>query len=203
MGTSRSALELSRKVDALATEVEKRQAEASRRGAAVVAKKVRSNVKSATGGDFVLSGSTRTTAPTRKGKPRKAARIDVFTAKSRAVKDGSFVGMRGPAELIENDIPKHYVTSRWATGAQNISARTGRKVRATRQSRIATVAFGQKLTGGDRRAVLNFGNGVYKRWTVVYSKGRRPWERGVKSARGEAVRAMRNHEAGAIGAVFK
>ena len=203
MGTSRNSLELSRKFAALADEVEKRQAEASKQGAAVVARKVRSNVRAATGGDFVLSGTTRTTAKTRSGKPRKAARIDVFTAKARSVKDGSFVGMRGPAQLIENDVNKHYVVSRWATGAQNISAKTGRKIRATRQSRIATVAFGQKLTGGGRRAVLNFGGGNYKRWTVAYSKGRKPWERGVRSARGEAVRAMRNHEAKAVGAVFK
>lgn len=203
MGTSTSALELSRKFAKLADEIEKRQATASREGAQVIAKRVRTNVRGATGGDFILSGSTRTTGLTRKGRPRQAARIDVFTAKARTVKDGSFVGMKGPAQLIENDVPKHYVTSRWATGAQNISAKTGRKIRATRRSRIATVAFGQKLTGGDRRAVLNFGNGVYKRWTVAYSKGRKPWARGVASARRPAVKAMRDHETGALGAVFK
>lgn len=218
MGTSTSSADLARKFQALADEIERRQTPAAKAGAQVVAKEVRRNVRQATGGDMILSGSTRTTARTRSGRARRVARVDVFTAPSKAVKGGSFVGMRGPAHLVENDIAKHYVFSRYAraAGSKRISRSVpmlgadGQALRTRagkiRRRRIDTraEAFGAGgAVGGDRRAVLNLGGGNFKRWTVAYSKGRKPWKRGVQATRGRAVRAMRHEEMKAVGAVFK
>lgn len=218
MGTSTSALELSRKFDRLAQGIGKAEEPAGKAGAQVIARKVRSNVRAATGGDFILSGSTRTTARTRSGKPRRAARIDVFTAKARSVPNGSFVGMRGPAHLIENDVDKHYVFSRYARAAGRkrisrsaliyddagnlVTGRGGRAKRRRIDTRSEAFAAGGRVSG-DRRAVLNLGNGNYKRWTVAYSKGRQPWARGVRAAQRQAVAAMRREETKPLFEVFR
>lgn len=188
MGTSRSALELAQKFDDLARGVEKRQKDAERAGGRVIERAVGIRVRAATGGDGKLSGM----GP-------KGRRITVAT---RSTSAGALVKLNGPAQLIENDVDKHYVVSKYAKGAQRIGA-NGRKLRATRRSRIASVAFGQGAAGGGRRAVLNLGNGQFRRWTVAYSKGRHPWRDGVRVSRGRAVTEMRKVEAAEILRVFK
>lgn len=197
MGTSSSALDMSRKFDALAREVETRQKQASRNGAAVIEREVRQRLRGATGGDLVLSGLGTSKAGKARGK------LGVRTAPARSVPDASVVFATGPAHLVESDVDKHYIVSKYAKGAQRISQTTGRRLRATRQSRIASVAFGAGAAGGGRRAVLNFGNGQYRRWSVAYSKGRHPWRNGVRASQQRAIVAMRKHELGAVTKVFK
>lgn len=188
MGTSRSAAELARKFDALSTGVRQQQRAAEKAGGTVIERAVAPRVRAATGGDGKLSGM----GP-------KARRIGV---RATSLSAGTVVRMTGPAQLVESDVPKHYVVSKYATGAQRVSA-SGRKLRSTRRSRIGSVAFGQGAAGGGRRAVLNLGGGKYLRWTVAYSKGRHPWRDGVAASRERAVRTMRAEEAKAITRVFR
>lgn len=188
MGTSRSSLELARKFDALSHGVKQQQKIAERAGGRVIEKAVAPRIKAATGGDGKLSGM----GP-------KARRITVVTRSTGA---GALVKVNGPAQLIENDVDKHYVVSKYAKGAQRVGA-NGRKLRSTRRSRIASVAFGQGAAGGGRRAVLNLGNGQFRRWTVAYSKGRHPWRHGVRASRARAVQEMRKVEAAEIARVFR
>lgn len=189
MGTSRSALELAMKFDQLSREVEKRQRLAERAAAVPINRAVTRNLRAATGGDMRLSGMGR------KARPMRVA--------TRSVTSGTLVKVNGPAQLVENDVDKHYVVSKYAEGAARISATTGRRLRATRRSRVASVAFGAGAAGGGRRAVLNLGGGRYLRWTVAYSKGRHPWRDGVRASRSKAVQAMRAEEAKAVVRVFR
>lgn len=195
MGTSTSALELSRKFARLADGIERSTTPAERAGAAIIEREVRGKVRAATGGDFALSGMQR------KGATSTRGRIGVRSEPARG-REGRIVRMTGPAQLVENDVDKHYVVSRYAKGAQRIGA-NGRRLRSTRQSRIASVAFGQGAAGGGRRAVLNLGNGKYLRWTVAYSKGRHPWRDGVRTSRPRAAAAMRREETKPLFEVFK
>ena len=188
MGTSRSVAELAGKFDKLARDVDKRKRTAERVGGTVIEQSVAPRLRAATGGDGKLSGM----GP-------KARQI---TVRTRSTPAGALVRVVGPAQLVENDVPKHYVVSKYATGAQRIGA-NGRRLRSTRRSRIASVAFGQGAAGGGRRAVLNLGGGQFRRWTVAYSKGRHPWRDGVAASRQRAVQAMRAEEAKAITQVFK
>jgi len=196
MGTSSSAVDLSRKFDKLSREIDARQKQASRNGAAVIEREVRQKMRAATGGDLVLSGLGQSKGGKSRGK------LGVKTAPARAVPDATIVFATGPAHLAENDVDKHYVVSKYAKGAQRISQTTGRKLRATRQSRIASVAFGQGAAGGGRRAVLHWGGNNYARFVVASSKGRHPWRNGVKASQQKAVVAMRKHEVGALTKVF-
>lgn len=195
MGTSRSALELSRKFQRLADGIDQSTKPAERAGAQVIEREVRGRVRSATGGDFALSGMQRSGAKSTRG------RIGVRSEPARG-REGRIVRMTGPAQLVENDVDKHYVVSKYAKGAQRIGA-SGRRLRSTRQSRIASVAFGAGAAGGGRRAVLNLGNGRYLRWTVAYSKGRHPWRDGVRSSHGRAVQEMRRVERQQLLEVFR
>lgn len=190
MGTSHSALELGRKFDEMARGVEQRRKTAEGAGARVVEQSVHRRLRAATGGDMKLSGMGR-----------KARRI--YTQVGRGGNAGVLVKVNGPAPLIEEDQDKHYVVSKYALGADRISAKTGRKLKSTRRSRIGSVAFGQGAAGGGRRAVLNLGGGKFLRWTVAYSKGRHPWRDGVRSSRNRAVAAMRREEVAEIARVFK
>lgn len=188
MGTSRSAAELALKFNTLAKGVKQQERTAERAGGRIVERAVSPRLRAATGGDMKLSGM----GP-------KARRMSVSTRSTQA---GALVKVNGPAQLVENDVAKHYVVSKYAKGAQRVGS-NGRKLRATRRSRIASVAFGQGAAGGGRRAVLNLGGGQFRRWTVAYSKGRHPWRDGVRVSRDRAVREMRRVEVNEIARVFR
>lgn len=198
MGTSRNAVDLSRKFDALARGIEQRQTTAARAGAAVIGRQVTSNLRAATGGDMMLSGMSRTTTA-RKGARGGAKKMGVRVFPARD--DGVIVKATGPVQLVENDVPPHFVVSRHAKGAQRLGT-NGRRLRATRQSRIASVAFGEGAAGGGRRAVLRLSDGRFRRFTIASSKGRHPWRNGVRQSRDRAARAMRIEEAKEIAKVF-
>lgn len=218
MGTSRSSIELSRKFNQLATEVERRQAAASRAGATVIVKSVKPRVLAATGGDLVLSGTTRTTGK-RVKRSGLAKKIDVrLKNEIRGGSPQSFVYMTGPAQLVENDVQPHFVYSRHAraegisrisrsyvvtdlTGAPVRNSR-GRAKRVRVDTRAAAKMFGGHILA-DRRAVLNIGNGEYRKFTVAKSLGRQPWRKGVDESRSAAIAVMRRTESGAITQVFQ
>lgn len=189
MGVSRNGLELARKFEAMVTATEHAQAEAVQAGAQAVKDTVLPLMVSATGGDLMLSGTGRVTAAP--GSARKYQRKErkvgvryriVSSANDRTV---AVVGATGPAQLIENDIPRHYVFSRFAraegAGRRSASYKTedGRRVRV--DTRSAAKIFGVAVTG-DRRAVIKF-DGVVRRWTTSRSTGRHPWRRGVATSR--------------------
>lgn len=203
MGVSHSPAELGRKFVSLARSVEQRQQRATAAGAAIIEREVRGRVRSATGGDLILSGTNRTTGSKRSAKPG-AKRIDVRAERSKA-STGTVVRMIGPAQLVENDVAKHIVTSRYVKGAGytrvNAKGKTV-KGRTTRQSRQASVAFGLGAAGGGRRAVLHWGNN-WARYTTASSKGRHPWRDGVAVSRQKASRAVVAEEAKAIVETFR
>ena len=173
MGTSNTVHELVGKLNNVGTELE-RQQRISIETAAIEAKKVTVGfMAAATGGDLMLSGLNR-------GGPSKKVGVN-YKLETRGAGVQAFVKATGPVPLIENDVAKHYVVSKYAKGAQRISATTGKKLRSTRQSRIASVAFGAGAGGGDRRAVLHWGDN-FARYTVASSKGRHPWERGINTS---------------------
>lgn len=204
MGTSRSALELGRKFDTLSREIEYRQAEAQRNAAKVVQRSVMTRLRAATGGDLMLSGMNATKAPTRSGKPRAKGKMGVRIAPERGG-GGLLVAATGPVQLVESDVQKHIVTSRYSKGAgYTRTTKAGRVVkgRSTRESRAASVALGLGATGGGRRAVLHWG-GNYARWTVASSKGREPWRKGVDAASVPAVKELRDPFAKSLVGTFR
>ena len=199
---SRTAAEMAGRLDRYAKGIEARQKEAARAGARVVEREVNGRLRRATGGDGVLSGTTRTTGGRRQSQGR---RMRVLTRPARSNPDGQFVSITGPAHLVENDVKRHVVVSRHAKGAgyTKVNAR-GRSVRgrSTRESRQASVLFGLGAGGGGRRAVLHWGDN-YRRFTFAESKGRHPWRDGVRAARPKAVRAMRDVESRALLEAFR
>ena len=149
------------------------------------------NIRSATGGDQLLSGAKRPAPGPRKSGKKRTPREKKIGVSYR-VRDGvngptALVRATGPLQLVENDVKPHFVVSRFAVAnaySQVITTgkRAGktRKGRNTREARIASVAFGLGSVGGGRRAVLNLGGGTYRRWTTSHSQGRHPWRRGVE-----------------------
>lgn len=193
MGTSTSTAELARKFEQMLTATEHATEQATEAAALAVTTRVRAKMSSATGGDFLLSGTGRVTdAP---GSARKYQRKErKVGARYRMVGRGAastaIVGATGPAQLIENDIGRHYVFSRFARAEgvrtrsrsfRDPSAPLGSKRRVRVDTRSAAKIFGVAV-GGDRRAVIKFG-GVVRRWTTSKSTGRHPWREGVASSR--------------------
>lgn len=191
MGVSNDPQELARKFELMITSTER----ANRAGTQAAAQAVKDNVvprmAAATGGDMQLSGTGRATqaAGSARKYERKEKRIGVRyrvltppQAETRAI-----VGAVGPAQLIENDIPRHYVYSRFARAVggpktRSRSFKDGEGRRRSVDTRNAAKMFGVRVTG-DRRAVLRFTNGDVRRWTTAKSTGRRPWRRGVDASR--------------------
>lgn len=168
------------------------------------------NIRSATGGDLVLSGTGRTTlGRNEKARKSKEKKLNVgYDVKLGSRGPMALVSARGPLQLVENDIPVHFVTSRFAIAASyrdviTTGKRAGktRKGRNTIDARAASVMFGAGL-GGGRRAVLNFGGGTYRRWALVRSKGRRPWQRTVDEVRPQVSRIFSSAERKALLSVF-
>lgn len=206
MGTSRSALELGRKFDSLSREIEQRQVESARDGARIIEQAVNGRLRAATGGDFALSGINRSATLTKSGKERSKGRMGVKVRPARGETGAFLVAATGPVQLVENDVQKHIVVSRYAKGASfTRTTKAGRTVkgRSSRQSRIASVAFGLGAGGGDRRAVLHWGGNNYARYTTASSKGRHPWRNGKRASEGRAAAAMRAPHIQAVGKVFR
>lgn len=201
MGTSHSAAELGAKFSTLARNLESVQKGAARSGARVIEQAVQREMRAATGGDLVLSGMTRTTGP----KRSNSGGIKKIGVKVRPMRDGVLVAATGPAQLVENDVKPHIVTSRHAKGAAYTrTTKAGKTVkgRSTRESRQASALFGLGVTGGGRRAVLHWGNN-FARFTRSSSKGRHPWRNGVRQSRDRAVGVMRLEEVKQIARTFK
>jgi hypothetical protein len=186
MGTSRNAVELARKLDAYAAKIPDANQRATAAGGLAVKNAVLPLMRAATGGDLMLSGTGRaTTVSKTKGVgTTRERRIGVrYSALRRGT--GVIVGAQGPAHLVERDVKPHIVFSRFAkvggrkARSTTVTATDGTKRRV--DLRALAQVFGVAPTG-DRRAVLNLGNDVYRRWTRAHSKGRRPWERGVALA---------------------
>lgn len=206
MGTSRTALELGRKFDSLSREIEQRQVESARTGARIIEREVTGKLRSATGGDFALSGMNRTSAPTKTGKARSKGKMSVRVRPARGETGAFLVAATGPVQLVENDVAKHIVVSRYAKGAGfTRTTKAGKTVagRSSRQSRVASVAFGLGAAGGGRRAVLHWGGNNYARYTTASSKGRHPWRNGVRASRDRAAAAMTKTHVAAVGKVFR
>jgi len=65
------------------------------------------------------------------------------------------------------------------------------------------VALGLGAAGGGRRAVLNLGGGVFRRWTIASSKGREPWRQGVKEATPQLAAIQTRVQRAAIGSALR
>ena len=168
------------------------------------------NMRAATGGDLTLQGTGRTTlGRNEKARKSKEKKLNIgYDIKLGGRGPLSLVSARGPVHLVENDIPVHFVTSRFAVAAGYSEVITSgkragqtRKGRNTIDARAASVLFGAGL-GGGRRAVLNFGGGNYRRWALVRSKGRRPWERTLDEVRPQVNRILGSAERKALLSVF-
>lgn len=168
-------------------------------------------LRRATGGDLVLSGTGRSTiGRDSKARKSKEKKLSIgYNVRPGARGPSSLLGVRGPMPLVENDQDRHIVTSRFARAANfQTTVLTGknagktRKARNTIDSRTATVLFGGQL-GGDRRAVLNFGNGTYRRWTTAKSKGRRPWQKTLDEIRPKVAGVLASEERKALLRVFE
>jgi hypothetical protein len=161
--------------------------------AGIVEKSVDAKLVAALGADRILSGTTRTTGTKKATGKSKKGRIAV-TAKplNGGPSAQILIGLTGPAQLIENDVKKHIVVSKWVKGAAytkvNAKGKTV-KGRATRQSRIASVAFGLGAAGGGRRAVLHWGGNIFARYTTASSKGKHPWRDGVAQSQSQVLAA--------------
>lgn len=185
MGTSVNAKQLSSKMTQAGRKVDRASREAIELAAGETKRVTVGLMAKATGGDLVLSGMTRTTGPKRstsanRGKVGVRYKVEQRTAGAQA-----FVSATGPAHLVENDVKKHPVVSRYARTSEGVQYVTKggavRKSRTNRQVRGIAVMAGIATTG-DRRAVLHWGN-RYARYTVASSKGRHPWERGMDAMR--------------------
>lgn len=167
-------------------------------------------IRSATGGDLVLSGTGRTTIgrndKARKSKEKKLnIGYDISPGQRGPI---GLVSARGPLPLVENDQKPHVVTSRFAVAAGYeqvvmTGKRAGqmRKGRNTIDARTASVLFGAGL-GGGRRAVLNFGGGNYRRSVIASSKGRKPWAKTLDEVRPQINRILAGAERKALLSVF-
>jgi hypothetical protein len=148
---------------------------------------IQPKINTATGGNRMLSGTQRTKT-NRKGVT-KSTREKTISVSYR-IRDGvagptALLRATGPLQLVENDVKRHVVVSSFARAAGYettiLTGKNAGKTRAgrnTRDARIASVLTGAG-TSGTRRAVLNFGDGTYRRWTTSHSTGRHPWKRGV------------------------
>lgn len=203
MGVSSSPLELARKFEMLSQDMDRRRDEGIRNAAKVVEHSVLRRMASATGGDMVLSGMTRTTGTRRggsRGKVGVKTKVDTFGGNMSAT-----VRATGPAHLVESDVKRHPVVSRYAKGAAYTrTTKSGRVVRgrSSRQSRSASVLFGLGAAGGGRRAVLHWGGNNYARYVFAESKGRHPWAKGVSAAEPKASAEIAKSVAGSISRVF-
>lgn len=179
------AASIARKFVALADGVEKQQHSSVDAVALHTTKILRSRIAAASGGDNVLSGTTRTTRrQKRKGNESKGKKLGVGYDLAPSGRQ-ALIAARGPLPLIEVDQAPHVVVSRWATGAEyQRHTKAGRVIagKSTIGSRQASVLTGNGAAGGGRRAVLNQGGGVFRRWTISSSKGKHPWEFGIKEA---------------------
>lgn len=182
MAATTNVDQLVRRLEAIGPAMEAAQRTVAQRSGELVRASTERNIMAATGGDGVLSGMTRTTGGRSKRPPRP------IRVRSRVERRGTgwqaFVKASGPMPLIERDVDRHIVVSRHAQGATYTrTTKTGktRTGRSTRQSRVASVAFGLGAAGGGRRAVLHWGDN-YARYTFASSKGRHPWRRGVDQA---------------------
>lgn len=193
MGTSSSPADLARKFEAMITATEEATRAGTEAAALAVTTNVRTRMSAATGGDFMLSGTARITdAPgsARKYK-RKERKVGArYRLIGRGAQTTAVVGATGSAQLVEGDIDRHYVFSRFAR-ADGVRTRSrsyrdpdapiGSKRRIRVDTRSAAKIFGVNVTG-DRRAVIKF-NGVVRRWTTAKSTGRHPWRNGVDASR--------------------
>lgn len=187
MGTSVNARQLSAKMTQAGQKVDRASRQAIDLAAAETKRVTLGLMAQATGGDLILSGTTRTTGPKRTTKATGTkGKIGVrYKIEQRPAGAQAFVAATGPAQLVENDVKKHPVVSRYAKASERVQyvTRGGsvRTSRANRQVRGIAVMAGIATTG-DRRAVLHWGN-RYARYTVASSKGRHPWERGMTAMR--------------------
>lgn len=186
MGTSVNAKQLSAKMTQAGRRVDRASREAIETAAAETKRVTVGLMAEATGGDLVLSGTTRTTGPKRTTKAGTKGKIGVrYKLEQRTTGAQAFVAATGPAQLVENDVKKHPVVSRYARTAEGVQYVTKkgavRSSRANRQVRGIAVMAGIATTG-DRRAVLHWGS-RYARYTVASSKGRHPWKRGMETMR--------------------
>lgn len=182
-GRSPSGDPIFRRLEQLPVVIHAAQRQVADDAGRLIAQTTEKRIREASGGDGVLSGMMRATGTrsTRKPKPmgtfhRVEPRPGGFQAYVRAT---------GPVHLVEHDVARHIVVSRWAKGAgYTRTTKAGKTVqgRSTRESRVASVAFGLGAAGGGRRAVLHWGS-VFARYSYASSKGRQPWKRGVDEAR--------------------
>jgi len=193
--------QLFRRIEALPTVMAAAQRQVAEEAGRLIVSTTERRIMDATGGDGVLSGMTRTTKG-RRSTPRPmgaSSKIEPSPTGARA-----FVRARGAVHLVEHDIARHVVVSRWAQGDEStredrvLKSGAIRKGRATNKSRIASVEAGLGARGGGRRAVLNLGGGTYRRWTTASSKGRQPWKRGVDDARPQLAEIQARAQRAAI-----
>lgn len=161
MGTSKSAAELSRKLNAYAESIPNANREAIGESALLIKDTVLPLMAAATGGDLRLSGV---------GRP-PGAKIGVRYDVKGSQNPTALVRATGPAHFVEWDVKPHTV----------VAKRTAR--RTSRRGRIAAVEGGdtsgitgvlasERITGGFAKYAKNAGG----------SKGRHPFERGVNIA---------------------
>lgn len=189
MGTSRSVAEMSAKMDRAARGIDRASREAIETAAKETKRVTVELMAKATGGDLALSGTTRTTGPKRstRSTPATKGKIGVnYKVERRPAGDQALVRATGPAQLVENDVKRHVVVSRYAKASERVNyiGRKGNVLagRSSRQARNVAVMAGIGTTG-DRRAVLRWGGTNYARWTTASSKGRHPWRNGIAQMR--------------------
>lgn len=195
MGVSRTVGELNAKIDRWSTKIEEAPREAVEKFGEELRAAVERNYRLAMGGDLKLSG-TRTS---KKAEARAVRRLElgkgplgddvkvVFgTLPGSPGKAEGFVRVRGPAQLVESDVARHFVfpDSARAEGirSKTRSFRTGEFNARGKEKRkavdVRAFAAGLGLAVNVGRARLKFGNTFLVR-TEAQSKGRKPFRRAV------------------------
>lgn len=170
MGTSRSAAQLAVKLSSYANAIPDANAKAVGAGALVVKEAVVPLMAAATGGDLILS---------RVG--RKGARVGVNYKVTPGDNATAIVRAFGPAHLIERDTKPHFIASKRAFKGRKTTRKERQDIVAFLGSLNAlTGANGGKLSGVGARVLFN---GQWVTLTKpVSSKGKHPFERGVRIA---------------------
>jgi hypothetical protein len=150
-----------------------------RPAAAIAVKRIEAQRDLATGGDGRLSGVGKS-----------GARLGVRSKPEGTAANGRFfISATGPWQIIENDTGGRVIRSRYARGRR-------------RKGFIGPVAAGQ-FKGGDR-AVLNIpGVGFRRSARHPGTKGKKPWARGVASAKPYVTREVENRTVTAIRKAFQ
>jgi hypothetical protein len=185
MGVSSTPQELSRKLTAAGHLLETRTTrEVVEKSALRIKRTAETQRNRAVGGDGRMSNV---------GRSRGGARLGVRYDLQGTATPTALVRATGPWQLIERATRPHRITSRYARGSRSRRSRAGQfgPVIAAREVR------------GDRRAVILTPWGYRRYARHPGTRGKRPWEIGVRVAMRNIGRDVQRPVADALRAVFR